>query len=131
MRRALLCLSLVGTLLPAGSDQGKPDRVPDVEVVEFTALREGRRILIDGTVVARRAEPIPGLYVKVDLLDTGGKLLSERQTAVTEELLEAGEEVSFSLACADQARVAQARLDLYSARRMPLSVARAGPYPIE
>ncbi len=131
MRKTLACSLLLATLLSAAGQKSKPEKPPDVEIEEFTAARQTGRILIDGALVVNREEPIRGIFMKIELLAPGNRLISQRGVTVTEELLEAGDEVPFHLACRDQPRTVKIRVDLKSAKKMPLTVGNPGPYPIE
>mgnify|MGYP005852136437 CR=1 FL=1 len=131
MTRVLICVFLMASLLLAGDDQGKPEKVPDVVLEDVVVMREGGQILIDGVALVKRVEPLEGLMVKIDILAPGEQLISERRIVVTKQPLETGDSVPFSLACRDQARAVAILIDIHNARKMPLQVENPGPYPIE
>ncbi len=97
MRLLLVCFLLLGTLLPTAVGRNKSGKLRDVEVVEFTAVRNESQILIDGVIVRHRKSPIHGLIIQVNLLTPGNRLIGERKVTVSEDLLEAGDDVPFSL----------------------------------
>ena len=131
MRYRILGLALLATLLPGAEREGKSKKEPDVFVEELAVRREDRRILIDGVIIANRAEPIPGMKVKFELLAPGKKLISWQQAEVSEDLLEAGDDVTFYVQCADHSRAVAVRLDVRSGKNMYLSADRIGPFVIE
>jgi len=131
MRLLLVCFLLLGTLLPTAVGRNKSGKLRDVEVVEFTAVRDESQILIDGVIVVHRKSPIHGLIIQVNLLAPGNQLISERKVTVSEDLLEAGDEVPFSLAGPGQARAVSVSLTVFSAKHRPLTITNPGPYPIE
>ena len=131
MRYVLACLLLLATLWPAAGAKSKSAKLPDVELTSFKAVRDQDRILIDGGATVHRKEPIPGLEIKIDILAPGKALISERRATLTQEILEAGDDVPFSLACRSQARAVSIKVHFYSAKQNPLTLANPGPYPIE
>ncbi|MCP5116566.1 MAG: hypothetical protein GY953_37535 [bacterium] len=131
MRCFVLGLLLFATLLPAADEKGKSEKEPEVFVEEIEVRREGRRILIDGVVVANREKPIRGLKVKFDLLAPGDQLISWQEARVSKDTLEAGDDVTFYLQCADHARAVAIRIDVRTGGNMSLLADNNGPFPIE
>ena len=131
MRVAIPALLLFAILLPAAEKKGKSAKEPDVLVEEIQVKREERLILIDGVVVANRAKPIRGLRVKFDLLAPGDQLISWQEARVSKDTLEAGDDVTFYLQCADHARAVAIRIDVRTGGNMGLLADNNGPYPIE
>jgi hypothetical protein len=128
MGMRLLWLAFLAALVAGAQPRGTP---PDVELVDFRVVREKDQLLIDGVLVSHRQEPIRGLHIKVDLLDSDGKLLGERQTTLTESMIESGDEVPFHLATRGQARVISVRVDVFNARKSPLVLKGEPSYVIE
>lgn len=118
-------------LLPAAGQKSNPGSSSDIEVDEFTAIRDAGHILVDSLVWAKRETPIPGLRVKIKLLAPGGKVTKEHQTTLTGDVLEAGDDVTISLACPDRPDADSISLDFYTANKKPLTASRRGPHMIE
>jgi hypothetical protein len=132
MRELLVCLLALATLLPAEEKKSKPERPPDVTLLEMSARREKGLILIDGLVRVNAVEkPLIGLQVRFKLLAAGEQLISQQDTVVTKEILEEGDEAPFYVQCRDHARAVEILVEMRGKKRMYLNLENPGPYMVE
>ncbi len=132
MRKVLVCLLLMATLLPAAGRKGKSHKEPDLTLVDFGARRENGLILIDGVVrVNKVVEPLIGMRAKFELFAPGKRLLSEQESVISQEVLEEGDEVPFYLQCRDHVKAVHIWVSFRSKKRMYLNLENPGPYGIE
>ena len=132
MRKLLICLLLMATLLPAADKKGKSQKPPEVTLLEFKARRVGGNIEIDGVVQINEIEQtLNGLQLRVELLAPGRQLMSKQNLEIAKEVLEEGDEVRFYVACRDHARTVHITVSFRSKNRMYLRLENPGPYAIE
>ncbi len=130
--KSLVCLLLLATLLPAADKKSKSEKQPEATVVDFVAQRDRGLILIDGAIrIDRLDEPFEGLKVRFELLASNDKPVSGQDAVISEALIEQDDEIPFSLQCRDEPRAVSVQVIARGKKKMYLTLADPGPYPIE
>jgi hypothetical protein len=132
--RLWLLACLAATLgLPQNSKQKKQDaaRSPDLQVSSMEVRREGKVILLDGTVRNTSTRPFKGIILFFEFFEPGGKMIVRKTIAVTESRVEPGEDASFEAQTPDIVRAVEYKLDAEDKDGRYLTLDKPGPNVIE
>jgi hypothetical protein len=93
--------------------------------------REGAVILLDGTVRNTGTRPFKGIVLFFEFFEPSGKMIVRKTIAVTESLVEPGEEASFEAQTPDIVRAVGYKIDAEEKDGRYLTIDKPGPNVIE
>jgi hypothetical protein len=137
MRFAAAALVMAIALLPVEAWQkeraqrAKGPRPPDLAVVTFKVHREPGVVAVEGRVRNNSDRVLRGLVVFFEFLESDGKMITRKNTMVTNASVEPGEEEEFLTQTVDPVRAVHVRLDAEDKDGRYLRVDKPGPYAIE
>jgi hypothetical protein len=104
---------------------------PAVQIVEFTAQRDGGTILIDGRLRITGEKPISQLLLTFDFLAEGHSSIATKQFGVDEPRLVPGDESDFHFTASAPPRAVEIKIRAYRDSSIEVGLGNAGPHPIE
>lgn len=117
--------------MPA-QDRKKPEKPPDIVVVETTARRDNGRVALDGKVRNAGERPIERLVLYFDFTAPGGGVVTRPKTQLETEVLQPGEEAEYHTEMVDPVRAVEFRVSLaQDSKKRDLRIANPGPFPVE
>jgi hypothetical protein len=134
MRRAaivLLALSILGWTADKPRKKGKPEKPPEIRVIDLEIRREAGLVAIEGKVRNGSDKPFKGLVLFFEFLEPGGKTISRMNSRITESMVEPGDDGEFQTQTPDQVRAVHVRLDAEDRDGRYLTIDKPGPYTIE
>jgi hypothetical protein len=132
--RLTVLLGLAATLgLPQNSKRKKEDvgRLPDLLIASMEVRREGKVILLDGTVRNTGTRVYKGVVLFFEFFEPGGKMIVRKTIAVTESPVEPGDEASFEAQTPDIVRAVEYKVDAEEKDGRYLTMDKPGPHVIE
>jgi hypothetical protein len=106
------------------------DKKPDVQILEFSAKRDGANVTIDGSFRVTGQKAIKNVVLAFDFFAGGRSPIATKQYAVDEPRLVPGDESGFHLAASAPASASEIRVRVYREAEMEVSVGNGGPHPI-
>ena len=132
MRELFACFLTLAILLPAADKKSKPEKPPEVTLLNLSARREKGLILIDGLVRVNAVEqPLNNLRIRFQLRDADEQVISQQDYVLEENELTEGDEAPFYVQCRDHARAVEIQVEMRDKKRMYLLLEHPGPYYIE
>jgi len=104
---------------------------PEVRIAEFRVQRDGGLISVEGRIVNGSQKPFKGLVLYFEFLEFNGRMISRKNTEVTENTIGPGEDSEFTTQTPDQVRAVHVRIDAEDKDGRYLTVDKPGPYVIE
>jgi hypothetical protein len=130
MKRLAVPLLVLACLAPAALQKRKQSQ-NQIEIIQASAERQERRIILDGRVKNTGQRVLYRLILCFDLVDSEQRVISRRKGPIEADVLEPGEEASFQFYVPDQARALQILMGAESERATDIEVIKSGPFPIE
>lgn len=137
MRFAVAALLVAVALAPVEAWQkGRTQRAtgprpPDIAVVTFKVHREPGIVAVEGRLRNNSDRPLRGLVVFFEFLESDGKMITRKNTMVTNTPVAPGEEEEFLTQTVDPVRAVHVRLGAEDKDGRYLRVDKPGPYAIE
>ena len=128
--RWVIAVGLVA-LAAAAQKKGKEPKPPEITVVEFKVRRDAGVVAVEGRVKNGSDKPLKGVVLFFEFLEPSGRMIQRKNTQVTENLVEPGEEGEFTAQTTDPVRAVQVRLDAEDKEGRYLRVDKPGPYTID
>jgi hypothetical protein len=132
--RWLLLFCLAASLGLSQNSKRKKDaelRPPDLQIANLEVRREGRVILLDGTVRNTGTRPFKGVVLFFEFFEPSGKMIVRKTIAVTESRVETGEDASFQAQTPDIVRAVEYRIEAEEKDGRYLTVDKPGLNVIE
>jgi len=137
MRFVVAALFVALALMTAGAWQkerarrAKGPRPPDIAVVTFKVHREPGVVAVEGRVRNNSDRVLKGLVMFFEFLESDGKMITRKNTMVTDTSLGPGDEEEFLTQTVYPVRAVHVRLDAEDKDGRYLRVDKPGPYAIE
>ena len=119
------------SFLEGAEKRKKTPKLPDLEIVEASARRDGEQIALDGRVKNTGQKPIHGLVLVFDFLSDDGIPLTTQKATVEDEVVELGQEARFRMGLNAPPRAVAVRINAMDANSRELSIAKSAPFPID
>lgn len=127
------CLALALCLVAAEKKRpkAKPEKPPEVVIVDFKVHRDAGNFAVEGRVRNNSDKPMKGLVLFFEFMEPGGKTISRMNTTVSDTPLEPGDEGEFLTQTPDQVRAVHVKLDAEDKDGRYFTIDKPGPYTIE
>ncbi len=130
MRRLPALWALAFLFLCVGQEKRKP-RPAELELVEFKALRNESKVLIDGKLRNTGDATARNVVLIFQFVAPDNKVVATRKADIEPEEIEPGDDATFMLETPFPARAVAIRMETYDRNERWINLAKNGPYPIE
>ena len=130
MRRLLALGALASLFWCVGQEKRKP-RPPELEMIEFKALRNESKILIDGKLRNMGETVAKHVILIFQFVAPDKKVVATRKANIEPDEIEPGEDATFMLETPFPARTVAVRMETYDRDERWINLIKNGPYPIE
>ncbi len=110
--------------------QRKQQRKPDIEIVTIASLRQEGTVEYEGIWRVTGNRPVTGLVIRLEFLDSGGRMVSAQSMELEAGTLQPGEEREFHIQGRDVPRAVRFRISVTDRKGRDLTIAGAGPYAL-
>jgi len=129
-RRSLALIALASLFLCLGQEKRK-QKPAQLEMIEFKAIRDQNKILIDGKVRNTGDLAAKDVILFFQFVSPDKKVVATRQADLEPREIEPGEDADFLLETPFPARAVFIRMETYDRQERWINLAKSGPYPIE
>lgn len=120
--------------LPAVAQKNKNKNkkgAAEVQIISLKIQRDGGTVALEGKVKNVSSKPLRGLVFFFEFLQFDGRMISRMTTAVSEDVMNPGEEGEFTTQTPDQVRAVHVRLDAEDSQGRYLKLDKPGPHVID